>query len=76
MVLNSGDRHDEGLPEFPFKPFLDDFQVQEAEKATAKSQAKGRGGVFLKDQGSVIQFIFFKGLNQTLIILGRNRVDR
>ena len=45
------------------------------QKAAAKSLAQGRGGIFLIDQGGIIELVFFQGLGQRLIILGGNGID-
>ena len=54
LVLYRGGRKDHGLIEFPFQPFLNHLQVEKAEEAAAEAEAKRGRGIFLVDQGSVV----------------------
>jgi len=60
---------------FTFDPFLDDFEMKEAQKSAMEAMAQGNGRIFLIDKGCVIQLIFFQGNDQVSIVLRSDRID-
>ena len=69
-VADTRNREDDGKIIFSFYSLLDDLEMKEAEKSTAKSLSKSNRRIFLIDEGCVNQRIFFESNRQIFIILG------
>ncbi len=58
------------------QPFLDDLEVEQAEKATAEAEPECDRRVLLVGQGGIVELELFEGLAEVRVLLGRHRVHR
>ena len=75
LVLNARHGHDESLIVLPLEPLLDDLQVKQPEKAAAETLAQGSRGVFLINEGRIVELVLFQGIGEGWIILRRDGVQ-
>ena len=50
--------------------------MKKTEETATETLTQGHGGIFLIDEGGVVQLIFFEGNGQVFIVVGGDRVDR
>ncbi len=61
LVADAGSGGDEVEIELALQAFLNDFHMEQAEKAAAKSEAKGDRTFGLEEEGRIVQAKFFEG---------------
>ncbi len=74
-VLHARHGHDDGLVELPLQPLLDDLQVQQSQKPAAEALAEGSGRILLVGEGCVVQLVFFKRIEQGLVVIRGDGID-
>ena len=61
--------------EFALQPLLDDFQVQQAEKAAAETEAQGHGILRLEAERAVVEPQLFQGVAQQAVLVGFHGIE-
>ncbi len=73
VVNHAGRSGDEIEVELPLQPLLNDFQMQQTEKAAAEAEAKCRRGFHLITERRVVQAQFSDGGAQVFEVCGIDR---
>ncbi len=68
FIANTGGGGDEIDIEFAFEPLLDDFQMEESEKAAAEAEAEGDGVFGFKVEGRIVETEFFEGVAEEAVL--------
>ena len=75
FVAHAGRGGDELKAELAFQALLNDFHVEQAEKAAAKAETEGHGAFRLKEEGRIVEAQFFQGLAQLSVLVRIHGVE-
>ncbi len=75
LVAHAGRGGDEVEVEFALQALLNDFHVEQAEKAAAEAEAQGDGTFRLEEKRGIVEAKFFEGFAQLRVLVRVDGVD-